>query len=134
MIEQNNKLITPLGLIGIFITFTETTLGIGMTQTSGNIQIALTVFVIAFPMAIAGFFFFMLWRRPLHLYAPFEYGSAHDALVFIDAIKSSVDTVKNKADDVAKIAQHLEELKLDVDEKVKELKLHAVATALSYSC
>ena len=65
---------TPLGIIALFISVTETVLGIGVTQTSGGIQITITVFVLSFPLIIAGTFFFILWKKPWALYAPTEYG------------------------------------------------------------
>ena len=69
------KILNPLAIIFLFFSFTEVMLGYAVFNTSGPIQVALTVFVIAFPTLAAGAFFFFLWHRPQHLYAPKDYGS-----------------------------------------------------------
>lgn len=73
---------TPLGLITLFVTLTETVLGAMSTQTSGAVQMLLTVFVVTFPVAIAAAFFAIVWNRPHHLYHPSEYGSGTTAEMF----------------------------------------------------
>lgn len=75
MDPNKNKVLNPLSIIFLFFSFTEVMLGYAVFNTSGSIQTALTVFVIAFPTFAAGAFFFFLWYRPQHLYAPKDYGS-----------------------------------------------------------
>src|SRR4051794_33039024 len=53
-------ILTPLSIIALFLTFSETVLGIAVTQTSGSIQVALTCFVTSFPVLVAAAFFAIL--------------------------------------------------------------------------
>jgi hypothetical protein len=79
--------ITPLWVIGLFVSLTETVLGVGVLQTSGSIQIALTAFVLVFPLLIAGMFFAILWWRPYVLYPPTEYGLETDVASYVRAMQ-----------------------------------------------
>jgi hypothetical protein len=78
--------LTPLWVISLFVSLTETVLGVAATQTSGGVQVTLIVFVVAFPLLIAAGFFAMLWFKPHHIYAPTEYGSQVSAREYMDAI------------------------------------------------
>jgi hypothetical protein len=80
--------ITPLWIVATFLTFTEIILGYALTQVTGGIQIALTVFVIAFAVGVSVMFFALLWNRPWHFYAPSEYGNV-DPRKFMDALRGS---------------------------------------------
>ena len=60
---QAGKPLTPLWVISLFVSLTEAVLGIAETKTTGGVQLALTVFVIAFPSIIAGAFFAVLWSH-----------------------------------------------------------------------
>lgn len=82
-ISDQKRVLTPLWIIALFISLTETVLGVGVIQTSGGIQIALTVFVLSFPLLIAGTFFFTLWKKPWVLYAPTEYGAGTGVKDFV---------------------------------------------------
>ena len=82
------RTLTPLWIIALFLSLTETTLGIATTQTDGGIQVALTTFVIMFPTVIAVLFFVILWFKPYVLYAPTDYGSDVDVTSFVSAIAS----------------------------------------------
>ncbi len=73
--SPQSRALTPLWVIALFISLTETVLGVGVIQTLGGIQIALTVFVLSFPLLIAGAFFIILLKKPWVLYAPAEYGT-----------------------------------------------------------
>lgn len=81
-----NRMLTPLWVISLFISLTEAVLGIAVTQTQDGIQIALTGFVIAFPLLSATGFFLLLWFKPHHMYAPTEYGQEVNVREYIDAI------------------------------------------------
>jgi hypothetical protein len=73
---------TPLGLMTLFVSLTEGVLGAVATQTTGTVQMLLTLFVIIYPVLIAGAFFVILWDRPHHLYHPSEYGGGTTAETF----------------------------------------------------
>ncbi len=79
---------TPLLVISLFISLTETVLGIGVIQTTGGIQIALTVFVIVFPLLIAIAFFVILWNRNYVFYSPNEYGR-QDVRQYVEAMQKN---------------------------------------------
>lgn len=86
---QPPKVINPLWIISLFFSFTEIALGYVVFKTTGGIQVALTCFVIAFPILVAVAFFAVLWFRPEHLYAPKDFGSDESFLRSIaDARKS----------------------------------------------
>jgi hypothetical protein len=71
--QVKKSALNPLWIISIFLSFTETMLGYAVFNTQGGIQISLTIFVLAFPVFVATFFFIILWNRPGHLYAPTNY-------------------------------------------------------------
>jgi hypothetical protein len=75
-------------VISLFISLTETVLGIGVIQTSGGIQIALTVFVIVFPLLVASAFFVILWNRNYVFYSPSEYGQ-QDVRQYVEAMQQN---------------------------------------------
>ncbi len=81
--------ITPLWIIAALVALTEMALSYALTQTTGGVQVALTVFVIVFALLVTGVFFAILWNRPFVFYPPSEYGNV-DPKSFIDAIKESV--------------------------------------------
>lgn len=71
---SDKSTVTPLWIIGGFLSLTEIVAGIVATQVSGIVQYFLTAFVILFPSSIAFAFFKILWNRPGALYPPTEYG------------------------------------------------------------
>ena len=79
--------ITPLWIIALFVSLTETVLGTAVFKTSGSIQVALTIFVVLFPVFIAGSFFVILWNRAYVLYPPTEYGSETDISSYVNAMR-----------------------------------------------
>jgi hypothetical protein len=70
--------LTPLWVIAGFISLTEIVISFSVVQTTGFVQILLTLFAIAFPTAVAGLFFYTLIFKPQVLYAPFDYSAAVD--------------------------------------------------------
>lgn len=84
-----SRTLTPLWVISLFVSLTETVLGIGVIQTSGGIQIALTAFVIVFPLLVAGGFFLILWHKPYVFYSPTEYGQQN--------VREYVEAMQRKA-------------------------------------
>jgi len=81
--------VTPLWIVAAFVTLTEAVLGYALTKVTGNVQTALTVFVIAFALLVAGAFFVILWNRPYVFYPPSEYGSI-DPKAFVSALRPQV--------------------------------------------
>jgi hypothetical protein len=77
---------TPLWVISLFVTLTETFLIVGVIRTNGGIQLALTVFVIVFALLVAGAFFAILWNRPYVLFSPTEFGQ-QDVQVYVEAMQ-----------------------------------------------
>lgn len=76
--------LNPLWIITIFFSFTETILGYAVFNTTGTVQIMLTIFVVFFPLLVAISFFVVLWYKPKHLYAPTDY---KDDQSFLDSLK-----------------------------------------------
>jgi hypothetical protein len=81
---------SPLGIIALFLTVTETVTGIAVMQAAGGIQIALTCYVIALPLLVLTAFFFVLWHKPYVLYPPSEYGKGVDVHDHVDAMQKNV--------------------------------------------
>jgi len=65
---------TPLVIIALFNSLTETVATVAVIQTGGTVQVALAAFVIIFGVLNAGGFFAILWSRPYYLYSPKDYG------------------------------------------------------------
>src|SRR3954466_3700857 len=83
---SKERRLTPLWIISLFVGLTETVLGTALVNTTNaSIQIALTAFVIAFPLLIAAAFFGILWSRPWVFYAPNEYGGT-DPTKFVETL------------------------------------------------
>lgn len=85
--QNLRKPITPLWIIALFVSLTETVVGTAVIKTNGEIQLVLTVFVVVFPIFIASLFFMILWNRPYVLYPPTEYGNGTDINNYVDAIQ-----------------------------------------------
>ncbi len=86
--SSQKRQLTPLWIISLFVSLTETALGITVSQTSGSVQIALTIFVVAFPFLVAYSFFLILWHRPYVFYSPGEYGQV-DVKDFVGALSQT---------------------------------------------
>jgi hypothetical protein len=97
--KQAPKKLTPLWVVSLFVSLTEVTLGIAATQTSGGTQHALVIFVLVFPILIAGAFFTFLWHRPWVFYSPSEYGNV-DVRGFVEAIKGVSGPIVQETKDV----------------------------------
>lgn len=97
----------PLAVIIVFVSLTEFVVGGSLIlKAEGGILVALTTFVIAFPLIVAAAFFFVLWFRPAHLYAPQDHNSSQDFLKSLRVnsdlrqreIASQNDAYKNQLD------------------------------------
>ncbi len=90
-IEQASKQsITPLVIISLFLGLTEIAMTVASTQFSGLAQVSMIVFAIAFPLLIAGLFFWTLWNRPFVLYPPTDYKET-DVTTFVKAMQQKPD-------------------------------------------
>jgi hypothetical protein len=78
---------TPLWVISIFVSLSEVVTGIAVTQATGGVQVALTAFVIAFPIAVAAAFFGILYSRPYVFYPPSEFGGATQVEQYVKAMQ-----------------------------------------------
>jgi hypothetical protein len=85
--QPSPRVVTPLWIVALFISLTQMVLAYAATQTTGGVQIALTVFVLIFPCLIAASFFTILWSRPYNLYPPSEYGKSTDVLSYVQALR-----------------------------------------------
>lgn len=101
---EQRKILTPLWIISLFVSLTQTMVSVAVIQTTGVIQILLATFVVIFPILIASAFFIILWYRPYVLYAPSEYENTTDANYFVQAMlqrpyksydKILIDDIKN---------------------------------------
>jgi hypothetical protein len=78
--------LSPLWIVALFLSFSETVLGIAVIKTSGNIQLSLTVFVITFPAIVCGLFFLILWKKPQVFYTPKEFSNEGGVKAFVEAM------------------------------------------------
>jgi CheY-like chemotaxis protein len=88
--SSSTKSATPLWVISLFVSLTEVITGVAATQITGNLQEALIVFVIAFPLFIASAFFIILWHKPYVFYPPTEFKGV-DVNEFVEAMQRKRD-------------------------------------------
>ncbi len=109
----------PLAVIVVFVSFTEFVAGGALVlKAEGGVLAALTTFVIAFPAFVAAAFFFVLWFRPTHLYAPKDHTSSQD---FIKSLTVSSDLRQReiaKQNDAYK--NQLETLRHELNQKLTD--------------
>jgi hypothetical protein len=86
-------------MISIFVSLTETVLGVAVSKTTGGPQIALVSFVMIFPLLIAGAFFACLWARPWVFYSPSEYGRI-DVQKYVEALRAGPGRLVRETKDV----------------------------------
>jgi hypothetical protein len=85
---------TPLWVISLFVSLTETVLSVAVIQTTGLVQLILTLFVIIFAILVAGAFFVILWFRSWVFYSPGEYGNV-DPEKYVDAVAHAQARITN---------------------------------------
>lgn len=83
--NSSRRPLTPLWIIALFVSLTETIVGLAVTRSSGAVQLSLTIFSIAFPALVAGAFFLILWHRPHVFYSPSEF-QGRDVAQYVDAM------------------------------------------------
>lgn len=81
------KSITPLWVISFFFSLTEVMLVVGVINTKSGIQLAITIFALVFPVAVAVAFFIILWFKPYVFYPPTEYGEQTNVKQFVEAMQ-----------------------------------------------
>ena len=86
-VKSKAKSTTPLRIIALFVSLTEAVAGLALTKTSGGIQVALTCFVVVFPLLVAGAFFSILWFRNYVFYPPTEFGDSIDVEKYVGAMR-----------------------------------------------
>jgi tetratricopeptide (TPR) repeat protein len=89
---SRRTVLTPLGIIGAFLSLTEVVAGIAASKTTGNVQAALTAFVCLFPVIVAVAFFAILWKKPHVFYPPAEFGSQQDVRAYVQAMQSKPES------------------------------------------
>jgi hypothetical protein len=94
---REKKAVTPLWIVALFVSLTELVLGAAVTQTTGGIQIGLTVFVIAFPTLVAASFFVTLWYKPYVFYPPTEFGHQTNVAEYVEAMQRKPTLLKQAA-------------------------------------
>lgn len=89
---------SPLWVISLFVTLSEVVAGLAVTQATGGIQIALTVFVIAFPLYIATMFFVCLWKKHESLFPPGEISTEYtqNMLRLREVVRQSQTVLKQR--------------------------------------
>lgn len=94
-----NKSLTPLWIISLFITLTESVIGGAAFNTSGGVQVALVSFAMIFPLIIASGFFALLWFKPHVFYPPGEFANV-DVEKYVGAFTQTrfTQTVKKTTD------------------------------------
>ncbi len=92
--KRKNQIMSPLWVISLFVSLTEVVAGIAVVKASGGIQVALTAFVIVFPLLVAGIFFFTLWNRPYVFYPPTDFNKDVDVHQYVRAMSSGKDVIK----------------------------------------
>ena len=93
--------LTPLWVISLFVSLSEATLSLAVTQTTGAIQVTLTIFVVLFPVLIATGFFAVLWRKPYAFYPPSEYGRQVNVEQYIKAMSGAAGPLVKETKDIA---------------------------------
>jgi hypothetical protein len=106
-LPQPPNIVTPLWLIFLFFCFTEIVLGFAVFKTSGGIQVALTTFVIGFPLLVVVAFFYLLIFRPENVFSPQEFQS-DDSYIRIREIARASTVSLSQLDD--KIEQKITQL------------------------
>jgi hypothetical protein len=74
------RVTSPLTIVGLFVWLTEVVIGAVLALANSPLQWLMVVFVVLFPSAVAGAFFFFLWKRPGVYYGPTEFGERNPSV------------------------------------------------------
>ena len=61
---------SPLAMIALFVAIIELFLIFPVSKLTGRDRTLLVIFIVAYPIFIAGSFFVFLWNKPVNLYTP----------------------------------------------------------------
>jgi hypothetical protein len=86
-VSRSVRVANPLSTIAVFLAFAEVTSGVAATLTVGGVQIAFTVFSLAFPVVVAAGFGVFLWKKPEVLYAPGDFSKDTPIHAFVEATR-----------------------------------------------
>ncbi|PZD73573.1 hypothetical protein C1752_02039 [Acaryochloris thomasi RCC1774] len=124
---MKEKLLTPLGIIALFISLSEAVAGVVAIQTDGHIQLILTLFVVFFPLHVSILFFYILWHRPIVFYHPKEFEGNTTIEAFSEAMQRRFRKVDKWVENTEKAIRNVEDDELRVESLVNELvKSHSV--------
>jgi tetratricopeptide (TPR) repeat protein len=117
---------TPLAVITLFVGLVDSALVIVIPKVTGNIQVALIVFVFLFTFFFFGTFVFFLWKKPHLLYSPGEWGETPKFHEYVETVyglsPKQSDTQEEKVFEISEIT--LETSIEQVEEKQQEEKLN----------
>lgn len=77
---------TPLWVISLFVSLSEIVAGLAVTRAEGGVQVALTGFVVIFPILVAAAFFAILWKKPYVFYPPTDFGGSTNVSEYVQAL------------------------------------------------
>jgi hypothetical protein len=80
--------VTPLVIVLAFILLTEVVFMIGVLGTREQVQVILATFCVLFPVALAGSFFWILYRKAYVFYGPSAYPANVDPERYIAAMRA----------------------------------------------
>jgi tetratricopeptide (TPR) repeat protein len=79
ILEGPKRHFSPLYAFVVFFGLSVVGAMAAATQTSGVVQMAFVVFALGLPLIVAVGVMIIVWSRPIHLYAPSEYGQPTSA-------------------------------------------------------
>jgi hypothetical protein len=81
------RVLTPLWIVALFVSLTETVVGVSVVHTSGQIQLILTIFATSFPVLVAAAFFWILYTRPFVFYPPADFRGRTDVKSYVEVMR-----------------------------------------------
>lgn len=81
------RVLTPLWIVALFVSLTETVVGVAVVHTSGQIQLILTIFATSFPVLVAAAFFWILYTRPFVFYPPTDFRGRTDVKSYVEVMR-----------------------------------------------
>src|SRR3712207_4325506 len=79
ILEGPKRHFSPLYAFIVFFGLSALGAMAAATQTTGGVQIAFVAFGLGLPLIVALGVLIIVWSRPIHLYAPSEYGQPTSA-------------------------------------------------------
>jgi hypothetical protein len=117
------QMMTPLWVISPFVSLTEVVTGVAVIKATGGVQIALTTFVVTFPVLVASAFFATLWFRPYVFYPPTEFAGGVDVTQYVNAMKPKVDSVRADLQaEVANVRASLDLAERAYQQRIEEIE------------